>query len=98
MRRNKKIMSLLLAGTLTAAIFCSCAENENSQIADPEISEAVTDAADHTVSDTVSLNVWCEESGIDIMNKMIESFIQKYAGEAEFDFTITVNADSDNNR
>lgn len=87
-------MSLLLAGTVAAAMFCSCAKNENVKTDSSEISEAVTDAADASGSQTVSLNIWCEESGIDTMNKMIESFKQKYAGEAEFDFTITVNADS----
>lgn len=75
-------------------MFCSCAKNENVKTDSSEISEAVTDAADASGSQTVSLNIWCEESGIDTMNKMIESFKQKYAGEAEFDFTITVNADS----
>lgn len=94
MRINKKLLSLFLAGTMTAAVFCSCAGKENSQTDNSDTAEALTNAADVSDSGVVSLNVWCEESGIDTMNKMIESFKQKYAGEAEFDFKVTVNSDS----
>lgn len=94
MRINKKVLSLFLVGTLMPTLFCSCAESENSQSDAAETAETVTEAADFSDSGVVSLNIWCEESGIDTMNKMIESFKQKYAGEAEFDFKITVNADS----
>lgn len=91
---NKKILSLFFAGTIMSTVFCSCAESENGKMDNTQTIEAVTDAQDVSDSGTVRLNVWCEESGIDTMNKMIESFKQKYVGEAEFDFTITVNADS----
>ena len=55
--------------------------------------------ADSSVSQgsdgTVTLKVWSEESNFDMMNQMIESFKQEYAGQADFDITLEASADSE---
>lgn len=43
---------------------------------------------------TVSMTVWAEETNVDLMNEMIASFEQQYAGQAEFDIQVIVSADS----
>lgn len=46
-------------------------------------------------SGKVSLRVWVEEANIENLQKMIDSFEQKYAGQADFDITIEVSSDAD---
>lgn len=46
-------------------------------------------------SGVVELNVWADENSFDVLEGMIESFKQKYAGEAEFNITLTAMAESD---
>ena len=41
------------------------------------------------------MRVWVEESNIANLQKMIDSFKQKYAGQADFDITIEVSGDAD---
>lgn len=43
----------------------------------------------------VQLKVWSEEDNFDMLNQMIDSFKQKYAGEAKLEITLEQNADSD---
>lgn len=46
-------------------------------------------------SGVVELNVWADEDSFDVLEGMIASFKQKYAGEAEFNITLTAMAESD---
>ncbi len=46
-------------------------------------------------SGVVELNVWADENSFDVLEGMIESFKQKYAGEAEFNITLTAMGESD---
>lgn len=60
--------------------------------------EASTEmAAGDTETDNgvVQLKVWSEEDNFDMLNQMIDSFEQKYAGQAKFEITLEQNADSD---
>lgn len=43
---------------------------------------------------TVSLTVWAEEPNHEVLGKMIESFKQEYASQAEFDIQIAVSTDA----
>ncbi|MDO5403122.1 MAG: extracellular solute-binding protein [Eubacteriales bacterium] len=44
--------------------------------------------------ETVKLKVWAEEAAVPTTQKMIDSFISQYSGEADFDIVIEPNADS----
>lgn len=46
-------------------------------------------------SGVVELNVWADENSFDVLEGMIASFKQKYAGEAEFNITLTAMGESD---
>ena len=43
----------------------------------------------------VTLTVWAEEANFDVLQEMIDSFEQKYAGQAEFDIQLAENADAE---
>ena len=43
----------------------------------------------------ITLKVWAEEAQLDTVLKMIDSFIEAYSGEAEFEITLEAASDSD---
>ena len=43
----------------------------------------------------VTLTVWAEEANFDVLQEMIDSFEQKYAGQEEFDIQLAENADAE---
>ncbi len=50
--------------------------------------------ADNQESGPVQLTVWAEEDNFEMLNGMIESFKEEYAGEAEFEITLAVQSDA----
>lgn len=46
-------------------------------------------------SGKVALRIWVEEANIENLQKMIDSFEQKYAGQADFEITIEPKGDAD---
>lgn len=46
-------------------------------------------------SGKVALRIWVEEANIENLQKMIDSFEQKYAGQADFEITIEPSGDAD---
>jgi len=52
-----------------------------------------TETADDGV---ITLRVWSEEASFPVLNKMIESFKEEYAGQAEFDIILEQASDSNN--
>ena len=63
------------------------AETENPQ----EAAQTEAASADNGV---VTLRIWAEEANWDNLTKMIESFKEEYAGQAEFDIVLETGADS----
>ena len=49
---------------------------------------------EEAVDGVVQLRVWAEESNYEVLTKMIESFKEEYAGEAEFEITLEEGSDS----
>ncbi|MGN1187368.1 MAG: maltose ABC transporter substrate-binding protein, partial [Lachnospiraceae bacterium] len=43
----------------------------------------------------IALTVWAEEAQHDTVQKMIDSFIEAYSGEAEFEITLEAASDAD---
>ena len=46
-------------------------------------------------SGKVELKIWAEEGNFETLNKMIESFKQEYAGQADFEITLEASADGE---
>ncbi len=97
---KKKVLITVLATSLLAASLAGCG-NKNTDDSSQTEAESVDvtaeqDAADEKLeSGKVSLRVWVEEANIPNLQKMIDSFKQKYAGQADFDITIEVSGDAD---
>lgn len=88
---KKKVLSLLLSSAILATMVSGCGASQT----DHEAAETVEEETQNTQqSGTVKLSVWAEENNFDMLNQMIESFKQKYAGQAEFEIELIVQADS----
>lgn len=86
----KRIISCSVTSFLLLGL-CSCSGNTYSS---EEAQDAAQSIAENNGKEQVELTVWAEESAFDTINKMIESFKQEYAGEADFNITIEQNLDS----
>ncbi len=88
---------MLSVSLLTMALTgCGNADAGNQTDTEPSDVEVQQDDGDGQLeSGKVSLRVWVEEANIENLQKMIDSFEQKYAGQADFDITIEVSSDAD---
>ena len=85
-----------------AAILTGCSSAEASKTVQP-ISDTDSDStaqvqepdnAKSPESGTVSLNVWAEENDFEMLETMIASFQEYYAGQANFEISLTAQPDS----
>ena len=93
MRLRRKILSVLLTGTLICTALTGCGDKTNKEKAEKTAKETVES------SGKVELKVWAEKEDFDVTNKMIDSFKKKYEGQAEFDIKLEEmsGADTKNN-
>ena len=88
-------MKKALANLLTMAVMCmmitGCANTSKN-----DIHEVIQDVQFDSEADdgVVALTVWAEESNWEMLNKMIYSFKEKYAGQAEFEITLVQESDA----
>ena len=96
-KKIKKILTVLVATTLLGGCGNSAASQQTSTEALSEnISEEATEtAAGGGQTGTVELKVWAEENQFEVVQKMIDSFEENYAGQATFDITLEAMADAD---
>ena len=101
---KKKIVAGLLLTTVLCMALDGCGSNAANESSD--VSEAVVPGAETSSTETVSgtdeadngvveLTVWSEEDNFDLLNQMIDSFKQKYAGQAEFEINLVQGSDSE---
>lgn len=76
----------------TLVVGCSREMGSNTDAAVSPESGQSTGMSD--AGGTVSLTVWAEEPNHEVLGKMIDSFKQEYAGQAEFDIQIAESADA----
>lgn len=102
---KKRIVAGLLLMTVCCSAFSGCGNatstDENGQTAAEAVvsgSEPSTEMAFNTQetedNGVVELTIWSEPDNFDMLNKMIESFKQEYAGQAEFDITLAEGSDA----
>ena len=103
---NRRIVAGMLFTTVVCMTLGGCgftADKENvknsgaveSVMPGAEVSTEMTERDAEADNGVVQLKVWSEEDNFDMLNQMIDSFKQKYAGEAKFEITLEQNADSD---
>ncbi len=95
--KKRLLVAMLSVSLLTMALTgCGNADAGNQTDTEPADVEVQQDDGDGQLeSGKVSLRVWVEEANIENLQKMIDSFEQKYAGQADFDITIEVSSDAD---
>ena len=89
----------ILASLLTMAVLCTtitgCGSTGQSGTQESSESVQTNGTAETTDNGVVELTVWAEEANWDVLNKMIESFKQEHAGEAEFEITLVQESDAE---
>lgn len=101
---KKKIVAGLVLTTVLCMALGGCGSNAANESSD--VSEAVVPGAETSSTETVSgtdeadngvveLTVWSEEDNFDLLNQMIDSFKQKYAGQAEFEINLVQGSDAE---
>ena len=89
---KKRRIMFLLPLTLLCIGASGCGSAENA-----ETEETITETEETTQEKggTVSLEIFCDESGVGLMNEIIDSFKTEYAGQADFDFTVVTGSESE---
>jgi len=96
---KRKLLAVILSVSLLSAVLAGCgntgADDRNGAETADTGAAGQEDKGGQLESGKVALRVWVEESNIDNLQKMIDSFQQKYAGQAYLDITIEVSGDAD---
>lgn len=94
---RRKILTVILSVSLLSAILSGCGTTNTDNLSDAEAeSEAVQEGAGNELeSGKVDLRIWVEEANFENLQKMIDSFEQEYAGQADFNITIEASSDAD---
>ena len=88
---KKKILTTVLAVSLISALLAGCG-GKTAESTTPELEKNENDAQ-QLESGEVTLTIWAEESNFDNLSKMIDSFKQAYAGQADFNIELVNSAD-----
>ncbi|MDE7247079.1 MAG: extracellular solute-binding protein [Lachnospiraceae bacterium] len=91
---KRKGMALAAAVTLCSMLTTGCAGAAQTPAETAVLSETVENTETSGDGGVVSLTVWAEEINHAVLGKMIDSFKQEYAGQAEFDIQIAVSSDA----
>lgn len=95
---TKRLSAIVLAVLMVLGTITGCAGG--NVMAPAEEGGAVNGAPDTTKNDNgdasgkVALTVWAEEAQHDTVQKMIDSFIEEYKGQADFEITLEAQPDS----
>lgn len=95
---KKKLLVAMLSVSLLTTVLAGCGNTDANNQTDTEVADVETkqdDGSEQLESGKVALRVWVEEANIENLQKMIDSFEQKYAGQADFEITIEVSSDAD---
>lgn len=86
---RKKSIAMALVCAMMVGSLAACGNDSSSS----DSTEATSSSG--SSSGVVTLKVWSEESNFNLMNQMIESFKQEYAGQAQFEITLEASTDSE---
>lgn len=95
---KKKLLSAILSVSLLSVTLAGCASSEADNAVDTGETDSdivQVDGNEQLESGKVELKIWVEEANFANMQKMIDSFEQHYAGQADFEITLEASADSD---
>ena len=96
---KKRFLSCILAAVLCGMSLSGCGNGgtQSQEMAENKAEQGNAAEEMETSDDgIVTLRVWSEEAGFPVLTKMIESFKEEYAGQAEFDIILELASDSNN--
>lgn len=88
-RKVTALLAMLILGM--TATFSGCGNAAAQQPTEKEEVEAEAQSS----TGIVSLKVWAEENQFELVQKMVDSFEAKYAGQATFDITLEASQDGE---
>ena len=94
---KKRLLAGVLASLMVLGMLTGCnADKTGTNDGVENVSGSDTNLGNEN-QDTgkIALTVWAEEAQHDTVQKMIDSFIEAYSGEAEFEITLQAASDSD---
>ena len=91
---KNKLLATMVCVSLLSVTLAGCG-NKGADVQVNTKNTLKTELNKGKTLETVSLRVWSEEANIESLQKMIDSFKQKYAGQADFDITIEPSGDAD---
>lgn len=93
---RKKLLVTILSVSLLATGLIGCGNTKSGEQAESaEVETEQENQREQLDSGHVALRIWVEEANIENLQKMIDSFEQKYAGQADFEITIEPSGDAD---
>lgn len=93
---KRKILTVVLTASLVSISLAGCGTKADKPVQDAKLdSAASSDDTQVLESGEVALTIWVEEANFDNLSKMVESFKQEYAGQADFNITLEASADAD---
>lgn len=92
---KKKLLTGLLSMALLGLTLSGCGSTSQTSTQESVQADSTqTENSTATDNGVVELTVWAEEANWEMLNKMIESFKEEYAGQAEFEITIVQESDA----
>lgn len=94
---KKKVIAMMLIASMCGALMTGCGSSKDKTTAQPDGTE-IADSDNSAIeleSGNIELTVWAEASNFDVLNQMIESFKEEYAGQATFDIKLEEKTDSE---
>lgn len=88
---KKRILTTILAVSLVSVSLAGCGDKTAESVETQQ--ERSGKETQELESGEVSLTVWAEEANFDNLSKMIDSFKQEYAGQADFTITLVDSMD-----
>lgn len=88
---KKRVFAVFLLAVIVSVIAAGCSKGKETTNPAKENTTAKEKGKEEGV---INLSIWAEAANNDLLNKMIDSFKEKYKGEAEFEITLVESADS----
>ena len=92
----KKKNVMVAAMSLAIMTLAGCGSGNADESVSSEVQSSESEIQEEKLeSGKVELKIWAEESNFETLSKMIESFKQEYAGQADFEIILEASADGE---
>lgn len=93
---RRKYLGGILAAMLACTTLAGCSQTAQNASGGETLGTEETTETETTQDDgKVTLTVWAEQASFPLLQEMIDSFEQKYAGQADFDIQLVESADAE---